>query len=144
MLTNRSVPANIILPHVVYQNLADAIVWLNTTFGFAEHYRYGEPVSGAQLHLGEAWIMVRQARPGCASPAQLGYGTQSLTVFVDDVDAHFRRTKSANAKMVEDLHETEYGERQYGVEDIEGHHWLFSQHARDVSPDQWGAKIAGR
>jgi len=144
MLTNRSVPANIILPHVVYQNLADAMVWLNTTFGFAEHYRYGEPVSGAQLHLGEAWIMVRQARPGCASPAQLGYGTQSLTVFVDDVDAHFRRTKSANAKIVEDLHETEYGERQYGVEDIEGHHWLFSQHARDVSPDQWGAKIAGR
>jgi uncharacterized glyoxalase superfamily protein PhnB len=144
MLTNRSVPANIILPHVVYQNLADAIVWLNTTFGFAEHYRYGEPVSGAQLHLGDAWIMVRQARPGCASPAQLGYGTQSLTVFVDDVDAHFRRTKSANAKIVEDLHETEYGERQYGVEDIEGHHWLFSQHARDVSPDQWGAKIAGR
>jgi uncharacterized glyoxalase superfamily protein PhnB len=127
-----------------YQNLADAIVWLNTTFGFAEHYRYDEPVSGAQLHLGDAWIMVRQARPGCASPAQLGYGTQSLTVFVDDVDAHFRRTKSANAKIVEDLHETEYGERQYGVEDIEGHHWLFSQHARDVSPDQWGAKIAGR
>jgi len=144
MLTNRSVPANIILPHVVYQNLADAIVWLNTTFGFAEHYRYGEPVSGAQLHLGEAWIMVRQTRPGCASPAQLGYGTQSLTVFVDDVDAHFRRTKSVNGKIVEDLHETEYGERQYGVEDIEGHHWLFSQHARDVSPDQWGAKIAGR
>jgi uncharacterized glyoxalase superfamily protein PhnB len=144
MLTNRSVPANIILPHVVYQNLADAIVWLNTTFGFAEHYRYGEPVSGAQLHLGDAWIMVRRARPGCASPAQLGYGTQSLTVFVDDVDADFRRTKSVNAKIVEDLHETEYGERQYGVEDIEGHHWLFSQHARDVSPDQWGAKIAGR
>jgi uncharacterized glyoxalase superfamily protein PhnB len=144
MLTNRSVPANIVLPHIVYQNLADAIVWLNTTFGFAEHYRYGEPVSGAQLHLGDAWIMVRQARPGCASPAQLGYGTQSLTVFVDDVDAHFRRTKSANAKIVEDLHETEYGERQYGVEDIEGHHWLFSHHARDVSPDQWGAKMAGR
>ena len=129
MLTNRSVPANIVLPHIIYQNLADAMVWLNTTFGFAEHYRYGEPVSGAQLHLGDAWIMVRQARPGCASPAQLGYGTQSLTVFVDDVDAHFRRTKSANAKIVEDLHETEYGERQYGVEDIEGHHWLFSHHA---------------
>jgi uncharacterized glyoxalase superfamily protein PhnB len=144
MLTNRSVPANIVLPHIVYQDLADAIVWLNTTFGFAEHYRYGEPVSGAQLHLGDAWIMVRQARPGCASPAQLGYGTQSLTVFVHDVDAHFRRTKSANAKIVEDLHETEYGERQYGVEDLDGHHWLFSQHARDVSPDQWGAKIAGR
>jgi uncharacterized glyoxalase superfamily protein PhnB len=33
--------------------------------------------------------------------------------------------------------ETEYGERQYGVEDLAGHHWLFSQHARDVSADEW-------
>jgi uncharacterized glyoxalase superfamily protein PhnB len=144
MLTNRSVPTNVLLPHVVYQNLADAIAWLSKTFGFVEHYRYGDPVSGAQMHLGEAWIMIRQALPGCASPAKLGYGTQSLTVFVADVDAHFRRTKSAGAKIVEDLHQTEYGELQYGAEDLDGHHWLFSQHARDVSPDQWGATMAGR
>jgi uncharacterized glyoxalase superfamily protein PhnB len=144
MLTNRSVPANIVLPHIVYQNLADAIAWLNKTFGFAEHYRYGEPVSGAQLHLADAWLMVRQARPGCASPAQLGYATQSLTVFVEDVEAHFQRTKTAGAKIVEDLHVTEYGELQYGVEDLDGHHWLFSRHARDVSPDEWGAKLARR
>ncbi len=144
MPTNRSVPANILLPHVVYQNLAEAIEWLSKTFGFVEHYRYGEPISGAQVHLGDAWIMVRQARPGCASPAQLGYGTQSLSIFVDDVDAHFRRTKSAGAKIVEDLHQTEYGELQYGVEDLDGHHWLFSRHARDVSPDEWGAKLARR
>jgi hypothetical protein len=26
------------------------------------------------------------------SPAQLGYGTQSLTVFVDDVDEHHAQT----------------------------------------------------
>jgi hypothetical protein len=42
---------------------------------------------------------------------------------------------------VEELHETEYGERQYGVEDIEGHRWLFAKHARDVSPEEWGAKV---
>ncbi len=144
MPTNRSVPANILLPHVGYQNFAEAIEWLSKTFGFVEHYRYGEPSSGAQVHLGDAWIMVRQARPGCASPAQLGYGTQSLSIFVDDVDAHFRRTKSAGAKIVEDLHQTEYGELQYGVEDLDGHHWLFSRHARDVSPDEWGAKLARR
>jgi uncharacterized glyoxalase superfamily protein PhnB len=45
---------------------------------------------------------------------------------------------------VEELNETFYGERQYGAEDLEGHHWLFSRHARDVSPDEWGATIAGR
>jgi uncharacterized glyoxalase superfamily protein PhnB len=126
MLENRSVPPDTILPHVEYQYLAAAIDWLTKTFGFIEHYRYGDPVNGAQLHIGNAWIMVNQADPGTSSPATLGYGTQSLTVFVDDVDGHFERTKAAGAKIVEALHVTEYGERQYGVEDLEGHHWLFS------------------
>ncbi len=146
-MKNRSVPADTVLPHVVYQNVADAIAWLAKTFGFTEHYRYGdpgEPVSGAQMHLGNAWIMLKRARAGNASAAQLGYGTQSLTVFVENVDAHFQRAQSAGAKIIEDLHETIYGERQYGVEDPDGHHWLFSQHARDVSPDEWGATLAGR
>jgi uncharacterized glyoxalase superfamily protein PhnB len=123
--------------------VAAAIDWLTRVFGFTEHYRYGgETVEGAQLHLGEAWIMVNGARRGRSSPVQLGSGTQSLTVFVDDVDAHFERTKAAGGKIVEELHETMYGERQYEVEDIGGHHWLFSRHARDVRPDEWGATIA--
>jgi hypothetical protein len=42
---------------------------------------------------------------------------------------------------VEDLHETMYGERQYGARDLDGHHWLFSTHARDVSPIEWGATV---
>ena len=147
MTSNRSVPTDTLLPHIVYPDVAEAIDWLTQTFGFTEHYRYGEPggrVDGAQMHLGDAWIMLNSARPGSASPAQVGCDTQSLTVFVDDVDAHFERAKSAGAKIVEHLHETEYGERQYGVVDLEGHHWLFSRHARDVSPDDWGATIAGR
>jgi uncharacterized glyoxalase superfamily protein PhnB len=143
---NRSVPADTVLPHITYTNVAGAMAWLSSTFGFAEHYRYGgedgQP-SGAQMHLGDAWIMLDRARTGAATPAQLGHGTQSLTVFVNDVDAHFERARSAGARIVEDLHETVYGERQYGVEDLDGHHWLFSQHARDVSPDEWGATIAG-
>ena len=145
-MKNRSVPTDIVLPHVVYRNVAEAITWLTETVGFSEHYRYGEPTepNGAQMHLGEAWIMLESARAGRGSPRQLGYGTQSLTVFVDDVEAHFRKAKAAGAKIVEELHVTEYGEQQYGVEDLDGHHWLFSRHARDVSPDEWGATIAGR
>src|ERR1700722_722721 len=144
-MTNRSVPTDTVLPHIVYRNVADAIVWLTRTFGFTEHYRYGEPggpVSGAQMHLGGAWIMVTTARAWSASPAQLGYATQMLTVFVDDVDEHFERSKLAGRKIVEDLNETVYGERQYGVEDLDGHRWLFSRHALDVSPEEWGAMIA--
>jgi uncharacterized glyoxalase superfamily protein PhnB len=52
------------------------------------------------------------------------------------------RAKSVGAKITEDLNETAYGELQYGVEDFVGHHWLFSQHARDVSPEECGARVA--
>jgi uncharacterized glyoxalase superfamily protein PhnB len=118
--------------------------WLGRTFGFVEHYRYGNPASGAQLRLANACIMVRAARGDYRSPAELGFGNQSLTIFIEDVERHFEHSKAAGAKIVEELHETEYGELQYGAEDLEGHHWLFSRHARDVSPDAWGAVIAER
>ncbi|WP_348262235.1 hypothetical protein P8935_20820 [Telmatobacter sp. DSM 110680] len=142
MLKNRSVPVETVLPHVTYQDLAQAIDWLTTTFGFVEHYRYGDPVQGAQLHLGDAFIMVNAARSGRSSPAALGSDTQSLTIFIEDVESHYAHSCTAKAKIVEELHETVYGEFQYGVEDIEGHHWLFSRHVHDVSPEAWGAIIA--
>ena len=144
-MRNRSVPTDTILPHIVYRNVPDAIAWLARTFGFVEHYRYGDPPAvGAQVHLGDAWMMLESAKLGSASPAQAGLRTQSLTIFVDNIEAHFNNAKSAGVTLVEDLHETEYGELQYAALDLEGHHWLFSRHARDLSPDSWGAKIAQR
>ncbi len=145
MTSNRSVPTDTLLPHVVYPDVAAAISWLTRTFGFTEHYRYGEPggpASGAQMFLAKAWIMLMRARPGSATPAQLGYGTQSLTVFLEDLNAHFETARSAGARILEDLHETEYGELQYAAEDLAGHHWLFSRHVRDLSPDRWGATVS--
>lgn len=140
MNTNRSVPVDAVLPHVVYQDLPAAMAWLSRAFGFVEHYHYSEPISGAQMYLGRVFVMVKQAR-GEASPATLGFGTQSLTVFVEDVEAHFARAKAAGARILEEPHETVYGEFQYAAEDVDGHHWLFSRHARDLSPADWGAVI---
>ena len=95
MTENRSVPTNTVLPHIYYQNVVDAIDWLSKAFGFAEHYRYGDPevISGAQMHLGNAWIMLKRALTGGASPAKLGCATQSLTVFVLDVDCPFSQSE---------------------------------------------------
>jgi uncharacterized glyoxalase superfamily protein PhnB len=145
-MKNRSVPVDAILPHIVYRNVPDAIAWLAHAFGFVEHYRYGDPPGpiGAQVHLGDAWMMLETVKPNSSTPAQLGARTQSLTIFVDDVAAHYNRAKSAGVTIVEDLHETIYGELQYAALDLEGHHWLFSRHARDISPEAWGAKLAPR
>jgi len=130
-----------VLPHIVYGSVTEAAEWLTRVFGFRERFRYGERVGGMQMSLGDAYFMLAKPWQGRDSPARVGYCTQMLTVFVADVDAHFARTKSEGAKIVEELNETFYGERQYGVEDFEGHRWLFAQHVRDVSPEEWGATV---
>ena len=142
MISNRSVPTDTVLPHIIYQDLEEAVAWLSQAFGFVEHYRYGDPVSGAQMSVGKAWLMLSRARHQGATPKLLGFGTQSLTVFIEDIKAHFQQATSAGVRILEDLHETTYGELQYGAEDLDGHHWLFSHHARDLSPDQWGATVS--
>jgi uncharacterized glyoxalase superfamily protein PhnB len=93
MITNRSVPTDILIPHVTYRDVDAALQWLTEAFGFEEHFRYGgvgEPTSGAQMHLGKAWIMLARAREGRSSPALCGQATQSLTLFVENVEEHFR------------------------------------------------------
>ena len=139
---NRSVPVSSVLPHVVCGDVLEAAGWLSRVFGFREHYRYGDPVSGVQMRLGEACLMLSGAREGTDSPARLGGCTQTLTVMVEDVDAHYARAILEGAGIVEELHETVYGERQYGALDLDGHRWIFSKHARDLSPEEWGATLA--
>ncbi len=141
MIPNRSVPTETLLPHIMYRDLEQAIVWLGNAFGFVEHYRYGDPLSGAQMSLGNACMMLKQAAPEIRTPKELGYGTQSLTVFVEEIEAHFEHARSAGVDLVELLHETVYGELQYAANDLDGHRWLFSRHARNLSPNEWGATV---
>ena len=143
MMENRSVPSRTMLAHVVYADVAEAVAWLTKAFGFREHYRYGDPSApnGAQMHLGNAWIMVTQAREGRKIPKELGCETQSLTIFAEDVEGACRRARAAGARIVEEPHETEYGEFQCAAVDFAGHHWLFSRHAKNVSPAAWGATV---
>jgi uncharacterized glyoxalase superfamily protein PhnB len=138
-MKNRSVPVDTVLPHVRYRDLPTAIDWLVKHFGFVEQYHYTDSatgqISGAQLRLANAYVMVHPVKaPNASAPVE-------LTIFFDDVDAHHRKVKATGIRLVEQLHETVYGELQYAVQDLEGHLWIFSQHAKDLSPDQWGAKI---
>jgi len=139
---NRSVPTDTVLPHVQYRDIEEAIDWLTLAFGFVEQYRYGNPVSGAQMRAGNAFLMLHRAAPEESLPGEPGHGTQSLTIFVDDVEGHCERAKSAGARILEQPHETVYGDFQYAARDFAGHHWLFSRHARDLDPAQWGATVA--
>ncbi|TJY39630.1 VOC family protein [Cohnella pontilimi] len=144
-MKNRSVPTDGILPHIYYENTDDALTWLREVCGFVEHYRIEFPegqLHGVMTHHGGSWIMLKNSDRTRTCPAESGVATHSLMVVVEDVDAHYHQAKSLGAKIVQELFDTEYGERLYSVLDPEGHLWEFSQHIRDVHPQSFGAKLA--
>ena len=100
MIRNRSVLTDVVLPHVVYKDLGAASEWLTRAFGFVEHYRYGDPISGGQGRFANAWVMVSAGGPGYLNPLELGSGTQCLSVFLEDVEGHHARASGAGARIL--------------------------------------------
>ena len=64
-------------------------------------------------------------------------------IYVDDVDAHYEHARAAGAEIAEEIADQFYGDRNYRTVDPEGHHWIFTQHIRDVSPEELKAAAAG-
>ena len=68
--------------------------------------------------------------------------THSITVRVEDVDAHRARAEAHGARILMEPTDFEYGERQYTTEDLAGHQWTFSETLADVDPAAWGGILA--
>jgi PhnB protein len=128
-----------VTPYLLYEDVAGAIGWLTTAFGFRESMRIPGPdgkIAHAEMRMADGLIMMGCPGPQYQNPKRLGHVTQHLYVYVDDVDAHFERAKKTGAKILEEPKDQFYGDRRYGAEDPEGHCWYFAQHVRDVSPEQ--------
>lgn len=127
-----------VTPYLYYQDVAAALRFLADAFGFHEKLRMPGPdgkIAHAEMTLGDGLVMMGCPGAEYRNPKRLGQTTQSLYVYVDDVDAHCARAKKAGAKIVDEPADQFYGDRRYGAEDPEGHHWYFATHVRDVAPE---------
>ncbi len=92
-------------------------------------YADGDIVHHAEL----AWppgggVMLGSARPD--DPAAVtGPGHFSAYVVTDDPDALHARVVQYEAKVVAELHDTDYGSRDFSIEDPEGNRWSFGTYA---------------
>jgi uncharacterized glyoxalase superfamily protein PhnB len=144
MIVNRSAPTATIVPILIYEDVNQAIDFLCSAFGFTERLRAPGPngvVSHAQLVVGEGSIMLGR-RGGPYQPPNPDAVAQYVHVHVDDVDAHFEHAQQHGARIVRPPADMPFGERQYIAADREGHWWSFSQHVKDVAPEEWGAVTA--
>jgi len=134
-----------ITPYLHYENTAAALDWLAKAFGLKERLRLPGPDGGiahAEMELEDGVVMLGTPGPDYQSPnKRSGEVTQTLYVYVDDVDAHYDRAKAAGAKIVEEPVDQFYGDRRYGADDPEGHRWFFATHVRDVSAEEMASAM---
>ena len=143
MRNNRSIPSATVIPVLIYPDVRAAVEWLGRAFGFVERLQIGE-THRSQLKIGDGGAVVVGDVRGNRRPPRPGEVTHSVVVRVQDANAHCEHARANGARIVDQLTDHEYGERQYTAEDFAGHQWTFSQTLRDVDPAEWGGQLKVR
>lgn len=137
-----------IVPILQYEDVAGAVDWLVKVFGFRERLRDRMATDDGRVwhsavELGDAHVMLSTV-PGYENPKRHGRVFGGLYVIVDDVEAHHRCARAAGAVILSEPADQFWGDRTYGAEDPEGHHWYFGQHVRDVTEYAPSSEDVGR
>lgn len=127
-----------ILPHLIYDDVDAAIVWLTEVFGFQErtaaHHTEADGKTGrAQMKVLDSLITI--GRPSVHGDSPRRGVSSMLYVYVDDVEGHYVHAQALGAMIVTEL-QIHAGDRRYQVADLEGHRWTFAQHLDDAGPTE--------
>jgi uncharacterized glyoxalase superfamily protein PhnB len=118
------------IPVLVYEDIAAAHDFLVNVFGFGaggvSRDADGQAVHG-EVRVGDTTIWLHRviAEHDLASPRSRARAS-GLFVRLDDVDSHYARVRTAGARIDSAPMDQPYGQREYGVRDIEGHRWWFA------------------
>lgn len=138
------------VPALSYRDPKAALDWLARAFDFELTMAIDGPDDDpTQCHYemayqGRGRIMVGgEWNEWMRSPASTeGLNTTSTHVAVTtDIDAHCERARAAGAEILVEPSDQFYGDRVYRAKDLEGHHWTFAMHVRDVTREEAEAAI---
>jgi PhnB protein len=126
-----------------YEDAGRAADWIVEAFGFEEIERYEDErtVTHVTLKLDDGTVYLGNPGPDYRGPRRLvktseaarrmletPYVVDGVMVQVVDIEAHYERARAAGATILSELEDNPgIGQRQYRVEDIEGHRWMFVQ-----------------
>jgi uncharacterized glyoxalase superfamily protein PhnB len=120
-------------PVLAYRDAPAAISFLTDAFGFVagEVHKTGDgAVVHAELRRPEGGgVMLSTAGKDDGPFGKRAAGNDAVYVVSTDPDALFARATVAGAEVVIDLHDTDYGSRDFTVRDPEGNLWSFGTYA---------------
>jgi MerR family transcriptional regulator, thiopeptide resistance regulator len=120
-----------VIPLIACEDIAVTHEFLVDALGFVsaglERDGTGQVVHG-EVRAGDhrIWLHMTTAESGLATPTSLGGSGGGNVIQVVDVDAHYERARAAGATILSEPTDQEYGQREYGVRDPDGHSWWFA------------------
>jgi PhnB protein len=141
-------------PYLAVDNATAAIDWYIKAFGAKERLRMEGPggtIGHAELEIGDSVVMLSDPFPQATArpPKELGGTTAGVFMFVEDVDAVYKKAIDAGATSTMEPENMFWGDRFGSVADPFGHTWQIATHVEDVSPEElkirsekWMAEMA--
>lgn len=126
-----------VFPNLTYADPRAAIQFLAEAFGFSTHFVVEGPdgtVEHAQLRVGSNLIFLsadnHDDRYGMHSPLTLRGSSHALCVWVPDdaLGHHQAKAEAAGAQILNPLHDSVAGVREYSCADPENQIWTFSSY----------------
>ena len=120
-----------VIPILVYEDIEAGHDYLVNVFGFTSGGLYrlddGTVIHG-EVTLGDSTIWLHAVSPqyDMASPTTLAASHGGLSIRVPDVDEHHARSQAAGARIDSEPADQDYGLREYGSRDPEGHRFWFA------------------
>jgi uncharacterized glyoxalase superfamily protein PhnB len=128
-----------IFPFFRYDDPDGALEWLARAFGFEEKAvarGRDDAIVHAEMRFGPGVIAFGPSKDdplGMGTPRALGGVNQGTYVYVQDLEAHYRRAVEAGAEIVRPFEETDYGSKEYTARDLEGNLWSFGTYDMSAS-----------
>ena len=128
-----------VTPNLTVRQAAKAIDFYKKAFGAEELVRMPGPggsIMHAELRIGNSPVMLADEMPdmNCKAPTALGGSPVGFYVYVEDVDAAWKRAIDAGAKPKMPVADMFWGDRVGALEDPFGHKWSLAQHVKDLTP----------
>lgn len=136
-----------VTPSLSVRGGAAAIEFYTKAFGAQELFRMPMPdgsIAHAEVKFGDSIVMLADEMPdyGNISPTTLGGSGVGLMLYVEDVDAVFKRALEAGATEVRPVENQFYGDRTGTLKDPFGHQWMVATHVEDVSEEEMERRMA--
>lgn len=129
-----------VTPYLLVEDVAKLLTFVQAAFDaeVVERMEEDGTVNHAAVRIGDSMVMMGQAR------GEHGANPTMLYLYVEDMDATFKRAIEAGATVVREPQDEFYGDRSGGVKGPLGNEWWVATHVEDVSPEEMAKRAASR